>query len=262
LSYFSVENFWRWLYQTDYDQNKVALYAYTSILINGAILLTMKNIVVLAGLTIILSNSSALAEELSVTRFTGPDENHYSYFINGLASAIPAIGYGLRDLSTNLGGKHYSYVTPLESTVPIQFAVIADIETQLTANPNARINLIGVSYGGNIATLIAQQLDVRQIAVNYLAIIDAPAPVSITSNVHRVDNFYCRRVGCIGQKIRLSQSNKSTIQQQFLVREKHIALSASPTVTERITGQLSETAMNVVSPDLPEPLLGLIEELE
>lgn len=222
----------------------------------------MKNIAAILGFTLILFNSSALAEELSVTRFTGPDENHYSYFINGLASAIPAVGYGLRDLSLSLGGKHYSYVTPVESTVPIQISIIADVQKQLDANPDAKFNLVGVSYGGNIATLIAQQLNARKISVNYLAVIDAPAPVSITSNVHRVDNFYCRRVGCIGQKIRLSRGNKTTIRQQFLVRENHIALSASSTVTERITGQLSEIAMDVVSPALPEDLLGLTEDQE
>jgi len=228
----------------------------------GVSILTMKNIVAIVGLTLILSDSSALAEDLSVTRFVGPDENHYSYFINGLASAIPAVGYGLRDLSLSLGGKHYSYVTPVESTVPIQISVIADIQKKLDTNPDAKFNLVGVSYGGNIATLIAQQLNVRKIPVNYLAVIDAPAPVSITSNVHRVDNFYCRRVGCIGQKIRLSRGNKTTIRQQFLVRENHIALSASQTVTERITGQLSEIAMDIVSPASPENLLGLTEDRE
>ncbi len=198
----------------------------------------------------------AFAEQVSVTRFTGPDENHHSYFINGLASAIPSVGYALRDLSDELRGRHYAYVTPVESTVPVQISVIADINKRLRANPRAKINLIGVSYGGNIATLIAQQLHLRKIPVNYLAVIDAPAPVAITANVHRVDNFYCRHFGCIGQKVPLAWGNKSTIRQQFRVRENHIAISASPVVRDRITGQLSEVAMNLTNPKPPQSLLG------
>lgn len=190
----------------------------------------------------------ARASEFQVTRFSGPDESHHSYFINGLASAIPAVGYGLRNLSRNLRGRHYSYVTPVESTVPVQISVIADIRKRFARNPAAKFNLVGVSYGGNIATLIAQQLKLYRIPVNYLAVLDAPAPVAITSNVHRVDNFYCRQIGCIGQKVRLAWGNRSTIKQEFKVRSGHIKLSAASVVEDRITGQLSEIAMDLAPP--------------
>ena len=186
--------------------------------------------------------------EFQITRFSGPDASHHSYFINGLASAIPAVGYGLRNLSRNLRGKHYSYVTPVESTVPVQLLVIADIRKRIRNNPSAKINLVGVSYGGNIATLIAQQLQLYRIPVNYLAVLDAPAPVPITSNVHRVDNFYCRRFGCIGQRVQLAWGNKATIKQEFKVRSGHVKLSAASVVESRITGQLSEVAMDLTPP--------------
>lgn len=187
-------------------------------------------------------------DEFRITRYSGPDASHHSYFINGLASAIPSVGYGLRNLSRKLRGKHYSYVTPLESTVPVPAIVVADIRKRVKQNPRAKINLVGVSYGGNIATIIAQQLNLYKIRVNYLAVIDAPAPVPITKNVHRVDNFYCRRIGCIGQNVRLAWGNRDTIRQEFKIRSGHVQLSAMPMVEERITGQLSEVAMDLTAP--------------
>ena len=188
--------------------------------------------------------SAAQSDELQVTRFSGPDETHHSYFINGLASAIPDIGYGLRNLSRDLHGRHYSYITPLESTGPIQVSVLSDIRKHRKVNPSAKINLIGISYGGNIATLIAQQLNLYKIPVNYLAVIDAPAPVPITRNVHRVDNFYCRRIGCIGQRIQLAWGNRDTIKEEFRVKSGHIQLGAMAIVEQRITGQLSEVVLD------------------
>lgn len=198
----------------------------------------------------------AQSAEYRITRFSGPDETHHSYFINGLASAIPAVGYGLRNLSRNLRGRHYSYVTPVESTLPVPAMVVADIRKRVKQNPQAKINLVGVSYGGNIATVIAQQLNLYRIKVNYLAVLDAPAPVPVYKNVHRVDNFFCRRIGCIGQRVTLAWGNKETIKQEFRVRTGHIELSAAPIVEERITGQLSEVAMDVTTPAAPETLLG------
>lgn len=191
--------------------------------------------------------TNAQADDMKVARYSGPDESHHSYFINGLASAVPEIGYGLRNLSQTLSGRHYSYITPIESTGPIQVMVLSDIRKRIKANPSAKINLVGISYGGNIATLIAQQLNLYKIKVNYLAVLDAPAPVPITRNVHRVDNFYCRRLGCIGQKVQLAWGNKETIKEEFRVRSGHIQLSATQVVETRITGQLSEVAMDVTS---------------
>ena len=195
--------------------------------------------------TLWVTSTNSQTQDLQVTRFSGPDASHNSYFINGLASAVPGIGYGLRNLSQNLSGKHYSYITPIESTGPIQVMVLADIRKRIKINPSAKINLVGISYGGNIATLIAQQLNLYKIPVNYLAVLDAPAPVPITRNVHRVDNFYCRRLGCIGQRVQLAWGNKATIKEEFRVRSGHIQLSASQVVETRITGQLSEVPMNL-----------------
>lgn len=211
----------------------------------------MKNLVsyviTLLSLALATVSAAAQAQDLQLTRFSGPDASHHSYFINGLASAVPEIGYGLRNLSQNLSGKHYSYITPIESTGPIQVMVLADIRKRMKMNPSAKINLVGISYGGNIATLIAQQLNLYKIPVNYLAVLDAPTPVPITRNVHRVDNFYCRRFGCIGQRVQLAWGNKDTIKEEFRVRSGHIQLSASEVVETRITGQLSEVVMDLTS---------------
>jgi pimeloyl-ACP methyl ester carboxylesterase len=169
----------------------------------------------------------------------------YSYFINGLASAIPEVGKGLDVLSDRIGGTYFAYVTPIESTLPITTAVVADIRKKLLENPNAKFNIIGTSYGGNIATLIASRLNQLEAKVNYLAIIDAPAPFPIPENVHRADNFVCKRLGCIGQQIKVEQGNDFTWIEQFDVESTHIALSSNAFVHERIIGQLTEIPMHV-----------------
>lgn len=177
---------------------------------------------------------------------------HDTYLINGLASAVPSIGFGLKGLSEHLAGNYYSYITPIESTLPLQIIILNDIRKRVAADPNTHINLIGVSYGGNIATLIANQLHRSGIQVNYLGIIDAPAPVSVKSNVHRADNFLCRKIGCIGQRLRLSRDNEETLVKDFIVGSGHIGLSANQFVQQRIIGQLTELPLNVMITDFEQ----------
>ncbi|MGB7337092.1 MAG: thioesterase domain-containing protein, partial [Salaquimonas sp.] len=141
-------------------------------------------------------------------------ELQYSYFINGLASSIPEIGRGLDTLSDEIGGSYFSYMTPIESSV-ISASILQDVRQKLRQNPGMKFNIIGTSFGGNIATIVAAQLNQIGAQVNYLAIIDAPAPIPVTKNVHRVDNFFCRKIGCIGQKIRLDRNNSATWLQEF-----------------------------------------------
>jgi len=169
----------------------------------------------------------------------------YSYFINGLGSAIPEIGKGLDSLSSKIGGKYFAYITPIEGTLPITVAVISDVQAKLKHNPDAKFNIIGTSYGGNIATIIASQLNQIGANVNYLAVIDAPAPLAIPKNVHRVDNFVCRRIGCIGQKLRLEKGNDLTWIEQFKLDSNHIELSSNDFVQNRVIGQLTELPMDL-----------------
>ena len=53
---------------------------------------------------------------------------------------------------------------------------------QYAQNPDTQINLIGISFGANIVTLIAADLALRKIPVNYLATMEGPAMVPIRSN--------------------------------------------------------------------------------
>lgn len=172
------------------------------------------------------------------------DKSQYTYFINGLGSAIPVVGKGLDSLSDKIGGSYFAYISPVESLTIIA-SVVSDVRTKLKHDPDTKFNIIGTSYGGNIATIIAGQLDQIGAKVNYLAVIDAPAPYPITPNVHRADNFVCRKIGCIGQKIRLEKENTSTWLQQFEIKSGHIALSQNQFVHDRVIGQLTETPLNL-----------------
>lgn len=181
-------------------------------------------------------------------------ENHKTYLINGLASAMPFIGYGFNNLKGRLGhGKHYSYLTPVEGRIAVQPAVLAEIKRDYKKDPTMQINLVGISYGANIVTSLAAQLHKVNIPVNYLAVLDGPILTRVTPNVHRVDNFVCRVVGCMGQKVRLSKGNKTTIHTEFKYRTTHVGLGDDKRVHSRIKGQLTSYPLYVAGPSMIDP---------
>lgn len=197
----------------------------------------------LLGLSLISPGSAQALEPVK--------ENHKTYLINGLASAMPFIGYGFNNLKGYLGhGKHYSYLTPVEGRVAVQPSVLAEIKRDYKKDPTMQINLIGISYGANIVTSLAAQLNRANIPVNYLAVLDGPILTRVTPNVHRVDNFVCRVVGCMGQKVRLSKGNRTTIHTEFKYRTTHVGLGNDDRVHDRIKGQLTSYPLYVAAPTI------------
>lgn len=175
-------------------------------------------------------------------------ENHRTYLINGLASAMPFIGYGFNNLKKKLANaRHYTYLTPIEGRVVVQSAVYADIKRQYRRDPSIKINLVGISYGGNIVTSLASRLHKDGIPINYLSVLDGPVLAKIPPNVHRVDNFVCRIAGCIGQRIRLTPGNRTTLVQEFIYRTSHVGLSDYAKVHRRIEGQLTAFPLYVAT---------------
>lgn len=178
-------------------------------------------------------------------------ENHKTYLINGLASIMPFVGYGFNNLKHKLGeAKHYSYATPVEGTLVVQMAVFSEIKKAYKQDPSIAINLVGISYGGNIVTRLADMLNREHIPVNYLAVLDGPVLSRIPDNVHRVDNFVCRLPGCMGQKVRLTKGNKTTLHTEFKYKTFHIGLGDDERVHKRIQGQLTSYALNVTTPPI------------
>ena len=113
-----------------------------------------------------------------------------TYLINGLASAIPFIGYGMANLKKRIGGASlYSYVSPIEGTAFIQPKIIREIRSLHRADRDIQINLIGISYGASMVTAISAILSKNSIPVNYLGVIDGSPLTKIHPNVRRVDNF-------------------------------------------------------------------------
>lgn len=183
-------------------------------------------------------------------------ENHRTYLINGLASIMPFVGYGFNNLKGKLGhAKHYSYATPVEGRIVVQPAVLSAIKREYAKDPSVKINLIGISYGANIVTSLAAQLNRANIPVNYLGVLDGPVLTPVTPNVHRVDNFVCRMIGCIGQKVRLTRGNDITLHTEFKYASTHIGLGDHKKVHRRIVGQLTAFPLFVATPELaPEAL--------
>jgi len=171
-------------------------------------------------------------------------QKHRTYLVNGLASVMPFVGYGFNNLKGKLGdAKHYSYATPVEGRIAIQPLVLSDIKREFARDPGVQINLVGISYGANIVTSLAAQLHTAGIPVNYLGVLDGPVLTPVTPNVHRVDNFVCRLIGCIGQKVRLAKGNRNTLHTEFKYASSHIGLGDHKKVHERIIGQLTAYPM-------------------
>ena len=159
---------------------------------------------------------------------------------------MPFVGYGFSNLKDKLGeAKHYSYATPVEGRIAVQPLVLSEIKKEYAKDPSVQINLVGISYGANIVTSLAAQLHSAGIPVNYLGVLDGPVLTPVTPNVHRVDNFVCRMVGCIGQKVRLSKGNKVTLHTEFKYASSHIGLGDHKKVHDRIMGQLTAYPMLV-----------------
>src|SRR5680860_214358 len=181
-------------------------------------------------------------------------ENHRTYLINGLASVIPFVADGFNDLKVKLGhAKHYAYLTPVEGRVVVQPAVLAEIKREYSNDPSIEINLVGISYGANIVTMLAAQLNRENIPVNYLAVLDGPVLVPITENVHRVDNFVCRTIGCMGQRVHLAKGNTNTLHTEFTYLTSHVGLGDDVRVHRRIERQLTSYALYVAGPPVRNP---------
>lgn len=173
-------------------------------------------------------------------------QNNKTYLVNGLASVMPFIGYGFVNLKAKLGqAKHYSYATPVEGRLAIQPAVLSEIRREYARDPSVQINLVGISYGGNIVTSLAAQLYKDGIPVNYLGVLDGPVLAAIPPNVHRVDNFVCRLPGCMGSKVRLTKGNNVTLHAEFRYSTSHVGLGDFAKVHDRIIGQLTAFPMLV-----------------
>lgn len=161
--------------------------------------------------------------------------NARTYIVNGLASAVPFIGYGMNNLGKKIpGSKVFSYITSIEGNRVIKPNILADIEARYKRNPNEPINLIGISYGANMVSDIANRLAKKGIPVNYLGIIEGTSLKPIKSNVRRAQNFICTSAECSKRRVGLAGGNSTTKLNQFTYKDGHIDLGNNKGVHSRI----------------------------
>jgi len=163
-----------------------------------------------------------------------------TYLINGLASSVEAIGYGFTNLSKKIPNANlYNYASFVESSTVIRSRITREIKQAHARNPDVEINLIGISFGANIVTWIAQELNRKNIPVNYLATLEGPAMARIYPNVRLADNFSCTGLNCFRTSSKLSWGNRKTDFQSFKIRAGHIDLANHPTVHNRVIHQIN-----------------------
>lgn len=163
-----------------------------------------------------------------------------TYLINGLASSVPSIGYGFTNLSRKIpGAVLHNYTSFVESSTIIRSQVTRELKAAYRRDPNLEINLIGISFGANIVTLVAADLDRAGVPVNYLATMEGPAMVPIGDNVRVSDNFSCTNLDCFRTRSRLAWGNKKTRYASFKIKASHIPLANHPNVHNRILSQIN-----------------------
>jgi len=161
-----------------------------------------------------------------------------TYLVNGIASAVPFIGYGMRNLKKKIrGAKLFSYITSGEGS-RVARNITKDAIALHAVNPDIKINLIGISYGANMITKIASSLAGRGIPVNYLGIIDGTALIPIQANVRKADNFTCTNADCTGAKVQFASGNSTTVFNNFSFNSPHIALGDNAQVHSRVVAQI------------------------
>lgn len=174
-----------------------------------------------------------------------------TYLINGLASAVPFIGYGFANLQKKIpGAELYSYLSPIEGSTLIQPKIMADIRKAWKRNRSVEINLIGISYGANLITRMGAQLEAEGIQISYMGVVDGLPLGTVTPNVRRVDNFTCRLPGCLRDKVRLTKGNSITIANAFDYTTTHIAMGDNSDVHQRILYQITSVPLNIAEPQL------------
>lgn len=162
-----------------------------------------------------------------------------TYIVNGIASAVPFIGYGMNNLGKRIpGAKVFSYVTSIEGNGIIKPRILQDIETRYARNPSEPINLIGISYGANLVSEIAGSLAQKGIPVNYLGIIEGTSLRAIPPTVAKADNFMCTSAECTKKRVRLSGGNAVTSLEQFTYKDGHIDLGNNKKVHSRIISRI------------------------
>lgn len=171
----------------------------------------------------------------ALVAFTTGTASARTYIVNGIASAVPFIGYGMNNLGKRMpGAKVFSYITSIEGSRVVKPGILKDIEARYAKNPNEPINLIGISYGANMVSEIASILSKKGIPVNYLGIIEGTSLRAIPSNVRKADNFMCTSAECTKKRVRLAGGNNKTSLAQFTYKDGHIDLGNNKKVHSRI----------------------------
>lgn len=162
-----------------------------------------------------------------------------TYIVNGIASAVPFIGYGMNNLGKRIpGSKVFSYITSIEGNRVIKPRILQDIESRYARNPAEPINLIGISYGANMVSEIVSKLAQKGIPVNYLGIIEGTSLRAIPPTVLKADNFTCTSPECSKKPVRLSGGNTTTSLGQFTYKDGHIDLGNNKKVHSRIISRI------------------------
>ena len=168
------------------------------------------------------------------------NRENITYLVNGLASSVESIGYGFTNLAKKIpSARLHNYASFVESSTVIPAKILNELKNAYRKNPNVEINLIGISFGANMVTVLAAELKRLNIPVNYLATLEGPVMVPIRSNVRVADNFSCTNLDCFKTSSRLAFNNKATKFQSFKIPTSHIPLANHPQVHERILSQIS-----------------------
>lgn len=184
----------------------------------------------------LLQQGGNLSDQINIPPLA--DAPRKTYLINGLLSAVPFIGYGFRNLNKKMpDAKLYSYMGIVEGPAVIAPAIVKDAEAAYRRDPNTKINLIGISLGADLITLIAEKLNEKNVPVHYLGIVDGTNLRPITANVRTADNLTCSYLDCTKARARLASGNRTTQLTRKVYKSSHIPLGDHDDLHARVIAQ-------------------------
>lgn len=167
---------------------------------------------------------------------------------NGLLSAIPGVGYGVRQIrremeSAGIEAREFAYVTPIEGSFIAWYHARHFCNLHERGELDGPVILGGHSYGGAIIAKMARSFEVCGIRVAYMFFIDTPIIWPIGQNVELIDNFRAG-ISVMNGRVALKDGVDVPVN-EWTYPAGHVTVSWLETVHERVvevTGGLVEMA--------------------
>jgi len=164
-------------------------------------------------------------------------------FYNGLWSALPVVGGGVRKIvkdvrEAGFPARQFAYLTPVEGYYLAWHHSVHFCNRHKDGDLEGPIVLVGHSFGGEIIARMARNFEECGIEVDYAAFIDTPIIWPLGDNVKKIDNFRAS-ISIMNGRVNL-QEGVSVPVNEFTYPVGHVSIAYMADVRLRIVSQIEE----------------------